>query len=183
MSTQIITVISGTNRQQSNAAVFAGVAVKFLEAAGQRVNFLDLYHLNPAVCHPLMFEDEMVHPQIAEYTQKFILPAEKFYFVIPEYNGSFPGLLKVFIDACSVLDQYGGFSNKKSALLGIASGRAGNLRGMDHFAAILNYMNVHVMPNKQPVSRVQTLVDAQQRVIHQPTLNVIEQHLHEFIQF
>jgi NAD(P)H-dependent FMN reductase len=48
-----------------------------------------------------------------------------------------PGSLKLFIDACSVREYKQNFKGKKAALVGIASGRAGNLRGMDHLTGVM----------------------------------------------
>ena len=48
-----------------------------------------------------------------EPIQEIVTKTDKFIFVIPEYNGSFPGVLKVFIDACSFPES---FYEKKAAL-------------------------------------------------------------------
>jgi NAD(P)H-dependent FMN reductase len=102
----------------------------------------------------------------------FILPAQKFVFIAPEYNGSFPGILKVFLDAIPPEMNRG----KKSALIGVSSGRAGNLRGMDHLTGILNYLGMHVHPNKLPISSVLSLMDAEGNFRDEITKTVLEKH-------
>jgi chromate reductase len=79
--------------------------------------------------------------------------------VSPEYNGSFPGVLKLFLDALSVKDYKKTFSGKRVSLIGVASGRAGNFRGMEHLTGIFNYLNMIVMPNKLPISSVEKVID------------------------
>jgi NAD(P)H-dependent FMN reductase len=79
----------------------------------------------------------------------------KFIFFIPEYNGSFPGVLKVFLDAIPPAT----WINKKALLVGISSGRAGNLRGMEHLTGVLNYLKFFVHPNRLPISLIDTHVD------------------------
>src|SRR3546814_10980139 len=68
---------------------------------------------------------------------------EKFILIIPEYNGSFPGILKIFVDACQFPDS---FFNKKAALVGLSSGKYGNVRGVDHFTGVCHYVRLQVLP-------------------------------------
>ena len=70
--------------------------------------------------------------------------------VVPEYNGSFSGVLKAFIDTWEPKRVIG----KKSALVGLAAGRAGNLRGMDHMTNILHYLQFDVLHFKIPISKI-----------------------------
>jgi NAD(P)H-dependent FMN reductase len=135
--------------------------------------------------NPKLFSFEMLPENIAfgevfnkrsdnfqQLLNEFILPAQKLVFIVPEYNGSFPGILKVFLDAVHPDVNRG----KKTALLGVSSGRAGNLRGMDHLAGILNYLGMHVHPNKLPVSSILTLLDADGKIKDEGTLKSIEKH-------
>ena len=65
---------------------------------------------------------------------------EKFIFIIPEYNGSFPGVLKAFVDGLKYPDalQY-----KKAALVGLSSGVQGGAMALSHFSDVLSFMNVN----------------------------------------
>ena len=109
----------------------------------------------------------------------WLLPAEKFIFISPEYNGSIPGVLKCLID---VTDIYKVWKGKKALLSGVSKGRAGNLRGMDHLTGILHYMGAIVHPNKLPISVVHTLFD-KEMTVNSETLRVIGEQLGEFIDF
>ena len=66
-------------------------------------------------------------------------------------------------------------------LTGVASGRAGNLRGMDHLADVLNYIKITVHPNKLPISIVNSVVSKDGKIIDANTLHAINQQLDEFI--
>jgi NAD(P)H-dependent FMN reductase len=46
------------------------------------------------------------------------------------------------------------FKNKRVALVGVASGRAGNLRGLDHLTAIMHHLGVEVLSKRTYVSHV-----------------------------
>jgi chromate reductase, NAD(P)H dehydrogenase (quinone) len=178
-----ITIFAATNRINSRAFLFSNFVAEILNQKGINTSILDLSKIKSDYIHSAMYESKTATTDIMNICNEFIRPAEKFYFVIPEYNGSFPGVLKTFIDACSVLPGYGGFQGKKAALLGISSGRAGNLRGMDHFSAILNYISVTIMPNKQPISSIEGLLGAKLAITDNTTIKVIEQHAQDFIDF
>jgi NAD(P)H-dependent FMN reductase len=89
-----------------------------------------------------------------ELLKKYIYAADKLIIISPEYNGSFPGILKLFIDTMP----HKALDGKKIALTGVATGRGGNLRGLDHLTGILHYLNAHVMPFKLPISGVAALI-------------------------
>jgi NAD(P)H-dependent FMN reductase len=71
--------------------------------------------------------------------------SEKFVFVIPEYNGSFPGVLKAFIDG---LDRSKALTDKKCALIGLSAGDQGAGLALSHFTDILNYCGTNVLAYK-----------------------------------
>jgi NAD(P)H-dependent FMN reductase len=66
--------------------------------------------------------------------------------------------------------------------VGVSSGRAGNLRGMDHLTGVLNYLKVTVLPNKLPISRIYKLVK-DNKIEDEATKKTIEQQLNELIDF
>ena len=86
---------------------------------------------------------------------QYVDKAKGYIFVVPDYNGGFPGVLKSFIDASDPKM----WANKKAALVGVSSGRAGALRGMDQLTNVLNYLHVDVFHNKPPMSKIDGLVN------------------------
>ena len=112
-----------------------------------------------------------------------MLPANKFVFVIPEYNGSFPGVLKLFLDACSIREYKATFSGKKAVLVGIASGRAGNLRGMDHLCDILHHVGTIVHPNKLPISNIEALIDSKGKITDSACKKALKKHMEDLLDF
>ncbi|MBK9354564.1 MAG: hypothetical protein IPN09_11540 [Bacteroidetes bacterium] len=69
---------------------------------------------------------------------------------MPEYNGSFLWCFKTFIDASNIAHVF----TIKSLHGGVAAGRAGNLRGMEHLTNIFNHMKINVLHLKIPISEV-----------------------------
>lgn len=110
----------------------------------------------------------------------YLIPADKFVIVMPEYNGSFPGILKLMMDNSDIRKVWW---YKKAMLVGVADGRAGNLRGLDHMTNILHYMRMHVLYNKIPISRINEEVNEGGEVLKPATMKVIQQQIDEFLNF
>ncbi len=98
--------------------------------------------------------------------------------VAPEYNGSFPGVLKAFIDGVHPEN----FRYKKVSLVGVSSGRAGNVIGMEHLNSILTYLQMFVMPQKLPISRITDLIQNNE-LTDAATIRALENHVELFLKF
>ena len=120
------------------------------------------------------------NPDFSKAEIEFLIPAQKFIFIIPEYNGSFPGVLKAMIDISNIRKAW---CDKKALLTGVSTGRAGNLRGMDQVTGILNYMKMIVHPNKLPISVIDKVMTEDGTITDQITLLAIDQQVDEFINF
>ena len=105
---------------------------------------------------------------------------DKFVFIIPEYNGSFPGVLKVFIDACDFPES---FYEKKAALVGVSSGKYGNIRGIDHFTGVCHYFNMHVLPLKLHIANIKTELDADGNFFKEDTVKFTDEQMDKFIAY
>jgi NAD(P)H-dependent FMN reductase len=141
-----------------------------LTQKGQDARLLSLEGLNVLVRNPVYEEIE----------RELLIPTQRFIFISPEYNGSIPGVLKAMFDISDIDRAWRG---KKALLTGVSSGRAGNLRGMEHLTGILNYMKVTVHHNKLPISVVHTLLNANGVIEDLKTLDSINIQLDEFLEF
>ncbi|PHK99977.1 NADPH-dependent FMN reductase [Neolewinella marina] len=158
MPAAMITVISGTNRPESRTRLFADYFVSILDELGQSPRLLDLADIHHGYVQEEMYTGKPGDPRLHDLQREYIQPTRKFAVFVPEYNGSYPGVLKLFLDGISVLDYAGNFNGKHVALIGVASGRAGNLRGMDHLADVFAHMGAWVLPNRLPISGVENLL-------------------------
>jgi NAD(P)H-dependent FMN reductase len=181
----MITVFSGTNRKNSASSKVARQVFEFFQNnTEEEVKLFSLEDLPDNILHVDMYGSENQSPELAKIQDEFLIKANKLYFVIPEYNGGFPGVLKLFIDACSVRAYKESFhGGKKAALLGLSSGRAGNLRGLEHFAGVLNYLQITVMPPHQPISNLEKLLNTDGFVQDADSLKAMENHVKKFIEF
>lgn len=154
------TIISGTNRRDSRTHQFAKIYEEFFREAGaDDVHLYSLADLPDDILHVDMYGPKGQSPELARVQNELILPADRLFFLLPEYNGGMPGILKLFIDALSIREYKRTF-RKKVAMAGTATGRAGNLRGMDHLTGVLLHMGATVYPNRLPISQMATLHDA-----------------------
>ncbi len=180
----MITVISGTNRKNSECLHFAKAYQELLQKhSSEEIKLLALEDIPHDWFHPHMYAKGKQSPSLTAIQDDFMLPAEKFVFLSPEYNGGFPGALKLFIDGCSVREYRATFQGKKAALVGIASGRAGNLRGMDQFTGILHHVGMIVLPYQLPISRIGGLLDETGHIADESTLIAMEKQAVEFLAF
>ena len=119
-------------------------------------------------------------PEMMALENEYLIPAEKFIFIMPEYNASFPGVLKMMLDNSDIKKCWW---YKKAALVGISDGRAGNLRGIEHMTAILHYMKVNVHYNKLVISRINEEIDTRGELIKPETAIAIGEQVEEFLKF
>jgi NAD(P)H-dependent FMN reductase len=176
----MITIISGTNRPESRTLVFAELFLEQIRELGQEAQLLDLSQLNLSHFGERMYEAKAMAPALVDLQRRYMLEADKLAIFVPEYNGSYPGILKLFIDGISVNAYPQNLKEKVVALIGVASGRAGNLRGMDHLADTISHMGGWVLPNKLPLSGVESLLTGD-RVSDEPTIAALKKHALQLI--
>ncbi|HEV8608144.1 MAG TPA: NAD(P)H-dependent oxidoreductase, partial [Tepidisphaeraceae bacterium] len=77
--------------------------------------------------------------------------------ITPEYNGSFPGVLKYFIDMLKFPES---FDRKPVAFVGEAAGVWGGLRAVEQLQMIFGYRNAHSYPDRVFIPAVKDKFDA-----------------------
>jgi NAD(P)H-dependent FMN reductase len=164
------TIISATNRIGSHTEKVAKNYQLIFKRKGIDAKIFSLKNLN-------VLEE---NSDFSKAEVEFLIPAQKFIFIIPEYNGSFPGVLKAMIDISNVKKAW---EHKKALLVGVSTGRAGNLRGMDQITGSLNHMKMIVHYNKLPISTIDKVMDDDGTITNKSTLHAIEVQIDEFINF
>ena len=163
------TIISGTNREASHTEKVANEYKRLLTEMNIDADILTMVGMD--VMHRT--------PEFLKMEKDILIPTKKFIFILPEYNGTFPGVLKAMIDNTDISKVW---YHKKALLTGISSGRAGNLRGIDHLAASLHYLKMNVHYNKLPISLIDKMMDKNDR-LNEETIKVIIDQLDEFINY
>ncbi len=171
----MITIVSGTNKPNSNTLKVASCYARMLHHQGITHKLLSLEDVPDTLPFSELFGRRS--PAFQLIIDNYFVGVEKFLIVSPEYNGSYPGILKVLLDAIHPDINRG----KKAALTGVSSGRAGNLRGMEHLTGVLNYLGIHVHPNKLPISSIATLLDADGVLADAATIAVMQKQVNELL--
>ena len=167
---EVITIIAGTNRPDSMTERVASIYYELLGAGKSDVRLLLLKG------KPVWERGE----EMLALEQHYLIPATKFIFVMPEYNASFPGVLKIMMDNSDIKKCWW---NKKAALTGLSDGRAGNLRGVEHMTAILNYLKVNVLYNKVLLSKIKEEVAPDGTLLKPQTASMLQMQIDELLHF
>ncbi|MEM7108448.1 MAG: NAD(P)H-dependent oxidoreductase [Bacteroidota bacterium] len=145
-----ITVICGTNRNDSVSMEIVKIYESLLKDLGQQVQLIDLKDLPSDFTTSALYENSGKNNAFNHF-RDIMAQTKKFVFVVPEYNGSFPGVLKAFVDGLKFPDT---FSDKKCALVGISSGVQGAGLALSHLTDIFNYCGTHVLALKPKLAQI-----------------------------
>lgn len=173
----MITIISATNRKDSLTVKVAEFYSELLSQKKVKNQVMDLCDL-PVDFMFSNFYGASTKP-FKEMVGKYINDADKFVVISPEYHGSYPGIFKALIDCV------GGehIKSKKVALVGVATGRAGNLRGMEHLTALFHHLRAEVYSSKPKLSEVHKLLNAQGKIENPETVKLLQDQIESFVRF
>lgn len=143
-----IKIISSTDHPNSNSLKVSNYVADKYRAEGVDVEVISLMDFPMQDVVGGKYGKSI--PSVEEF-RKPILEADALIFVIPEYNGGFPGVLKLFID---YLPFPSAFAKMPMAFIGVADGAFGALRPVEQFQMIVNYRNALQFPERVFISRV-----------------------------
>ncbi len=172
----MITIISGTNRSKSNSLKVAGLCNDIVKAANEDSQIFSLEDLKKDFLFSEMYQEQS--SEFKNQISQFIHDADKIIFIVPEYHGSFPGVLKVFLDAISAED----IMDKKTMLVGVASGHAGGIRPLGHLTEVLHHLRAEVFSRKPKLSYIEKLIAYDGSFDEKTTLNLKKQ-IHLFLDY
>lgn len=157
----MISIIAGTDREGSNTLILSKEIEKLYQAAHVKTQIIDLRRFRPLVSNLPDYGDQSVSNHFDGFNQ--VLQSDGLVVVCPEYNGSMPGILKLFIDYMKFPES---FEFRPVAFVGLG-GRFGGLRPVEHLQQVFGYRNAYIYPLRVFVPQVwnlikdQKLVDAQ----------------------
>lgn len=108
------------------------------------------------------------------------LDADGFLFVVPEYNGGFPGVLKLFFD---YLPFPKALEKQPVSLIGEAAGSFGALRAIEHFQGILGYRNALLYPERIFIKDVKNTFDENEGLNSDQLQKLLEKQIKGFAEF
>ena len=154
-----ILIISGTNRPGSHAKKIAQIVENHYKTREVPTDFLSLEDLPREMFEASAYANK---PPAIVALQARVLDAAGLHVVTPEYNGSFPGVLKYFIDMLKFPES---FERKPVAFVGVAAGIWGALRAVEHLQQIFGYRNAHIYPDRVFMPGVNKLLSAEGKLI------------------
>jgi len=147
----MIKIIVGTNRQNSVSKQIAEIVQKILLEKGAESEILELTDLPSDFIETALYENNGKNEAYNTFHER-VASGKKFIFIVPEYNGSFPGILKTFIDGMTYPNT---FQNKKAAMIGISSGVGGGGIALSHLTDIFHYLGMHVLALKPKLAKIE----------------------------
>lgn len=151
-------IISGTNRTHSYSRRISNWYKSMLHEMETKAEIIDLTQLPDNFLNVALYENASKNESFLPFRQK-VSEAQKLVFIVAEYNGSFPGALKAFIDG---MEYPKAFKNKKAALVGLSSGVQGGGLALSHLTDILNYCGTHVLAQKPKLAQIEkNFIDGQ----------------------
>jgi len=147
----MITVVVGTNRKNSVSRQVADYYKSILDAKGATAQVVDLVDLPGDFAETALYENNGKN-EVFNVIREKVQSSDKLVFVVPEYNGSFPGVLKTFIDGLKYPE---GVKDKKAAVIGVSSGVQGGVFAMSHLTDIFNYLGMHVLALKPKLAGIE----------------------------
>ncbi|WP_375418236.1 NADPH-dependent FMN reductase [uncultured Hymenobacter sp.] len=140
----MINILIGTNRPRSRAGRIATIYAGLLTELGEASQILDLAELPADFTISALYANAGRNEDYNQLAVK-LDDTNKLVIIVPEYNGSFPGVLKAFMDG---LPYPGGLRGKKAALIGVSDGGQGGLLAMSHLTDVLMYLGTTVLPQR-----------------------------------
>lgn len=149
----MITIIAGTNRPGSNTAHVARAVEACYRRRGVPAQVMDLSLLPSGAFLPEAYGRK---PEALGAFTESVWQSAGLVVVTPEYNGSFPGALKYFIDLLKFPES---FEAKPVAFVGLSSGQWGALRAVEQLQQIFAYRNAHLLPERVFLPSIRDVLD------------------------
>ncbi len=171
-----IHILSSTDRPGSNALKVATYANEFMkEKANVEVFSLKDFPYADVVGGKYGEDIESVE----KFNDAF-LDADGFLFVVPEYNGGFPGVLKLFIDYLPFPEA---MYKIPVSFIGEAAGSFGALRPVEHLQQILSYRKALIYSERMFIRGVDDNFDAEKGLKSDMLQELLEDQLNGFVTF
>lgn len=172
-----INILSCTDRPGSNAMRVARQLEPIYRSEGAETQLLTLADFPMKEIAGGRYGDDI--PSVDAFNEN-VLSGDGLVMVVPEYNGGFPGILKVFIDYLPFPEA---FQERPIALVGEAAGYFGALRPVEHLQDLLIYRKAHVYPERVFLPRIKSILDKKGAITDENKQQRLEQQAAGFVGF
>jgi len=173
----MILVIAATNRPGSNTLRVARLVRAMLADSGCEAELLSLEELPQSLFDPSSYAEK---PAAFAAIQEKVLAMDGVLVVTPEYNGSFPGVMKYFLDMLRFPES---LYEKPAAFIGLAAGRWGGLRSVEQLEMIFQYRNAHLYGRRVLLPGIDSALDSDGALVDPELASRVRQAVHGFALF
>lgn len=170
-------IISGTDRPNSNALRVSKYLHGKYQKQGVEVDIIDLQDFPLSRVAGGRYGEEL--PEVDGFVSQAV-EADGLVIVCPEYNGGYPGILKLFIDYMPFPE---GLDRKPIAMVGEANGAFGAMRAVEQLQQVVGYRNAHLFPERVFISRVNKNFDDEQGIRNEFQQGLLESQVAGFPNF
>lgn len=135
-------IIVGTNRPNSRSLSIAKIILGIYQEMGESARLIELDKAGLELLTGAQYAGGQ--PEKLSDICREIESSDGLIFVVPEYNGSFPGALKYFIDHWSYP---AAFEYRPVCFVGLGW-QWGGLRAVEHLQQIMGYRNAYAFPQR-----------------------------------
>jgi chromate reductase len=161
-----LVLVGGISRDSLNQKLFKSICD--LQLVGFHFESYPLDRL------PFFSQDLEMDPpdRVTEFKEK-IREAEAILFITPEYNRSFPGVLKNAVDWGSRPYGHNLWEKKPAAILGASVGNIGTFGAQHHLRQVLSYLNVYTMGQPEFYFNSSKAFDENGKLINEKTIELL----------
>ncbi len=170
-------IISGTDRPNSNALRVSTYVQRKYSQEGVSADIIDLQNFPLDQVVGGKYGKEL--PTVDNFVKQAVT-SDGLVVVCPEYNGGYPGILKIFID---YLPFPNSLNKKPIALIGEANGAFGAMRAVEQLQQVFGYRNAHIFPERVFISRVNENFDDEQGIKDQFQHQLLKDQINGFPDF
>ena len=170
----MINIVVGTNREGSLSLVVSQEISAIYTDLGIENQLLLLSDLSNETFSPQAYAEK---PQCVVEMTNEILKSSGLVVVTPEYNGSMPGALKLFIDLLPFPES---FEGRPVSFVGLSAGQFGALRPVEHLQQIFGYRNAYIFPERVFIPRVHESISQADGITDEDLKLRLEKHADGF---
>ena len=170
----MINIVVGTNREGSLSLVVSQEISAIYTDLGIENQLLLLSDLSHETFSPQAYAEK---PQCVVEMTNEILKSSGLVVVTPEYNGSMPGALKLFIDLLPFPES---FEGRPVSFVGLSAGQFGALRPVEHLQQIFGYRNAYIFPERVFIPRVHESISQTDGITDEDLKSRLEKHADGF---
>jgi NAD(P)H-dependent FMN reductase len=173
----MICLISGSNRPNSNTLRVTKIYQKLYQALGVKTQLIDLTQLPSEIFLPTAYASK---PTSFLPLVDSVLTSDGLHVFTPEYNGSFPGVLKLFIDHLKFPES---FEKKPVAFTGLSAGMWGALRSVEQLEGIFKYRNAFLFNERVFLPKIDSQLNDKDDFTQEFTKQLVDSQVKNFVKF